>query len=914
MRNLKASFLLCFAAFFVFAVPARSQQVECPSPTPTPTPKKDDGGGPEPQHISPAVGTGGTVGGPTGLFTLYNSRTLPKKAFTFSVAYSNYDRDPGDVDLTEVPLSFQYGLTDRVELFFNTTGYRGINVNAPQNLSSFYLPNSQLHCGGPGVLCSGPAIILAPSGPNVGTLAGTAIFRPLNNQPFVSFPFVGGSAGTFGLSPGQVGSLFGFPGFNALLGPPVATSSGNFGSADTFPGIGSPVGGILPGVVLATQLLPATALTQPITVPATFTIAPSYLPDAPFVNQLYGSSSFETFTVGLKYRFVKQKIVTVAAIPFYRFYRSRAGSPQGFNHLQEGASPGANIGDFGAYLVAEATLKKKVNLSFNTGFTLNSNPKGNFGGASFSMLDRPNEVFYGLGIDVPVGKHFQPIFEVRSVRYAGGQTPNAFQNNPVDVVGGLKFYSKRYDSGLEFGFGAAYRRHLNQQDFDHFNPTDFNTQINRVTNVVVPGRGLVTVPGTTVPATSNGFPRGFIPSDDPNGFMFQFWIGRRPEIPPFPPKPQPDPNANLGKESGAEPLTMSCPPSNLPLRKGAGCPATKTVSLKATLKDRSEDDPLIGYLPVWITEPNDGTSIAPQPGEVRGEYHATWQFPETILPRPYTIRLQFKNCKTGAILEKPGVTGPYEVVYTLTPDACTNCPTCPAVQELKVECPGPIEKKAASDPGEVKVTTSLPIDSGQSPASDVTTTYEWTISAGTIVGNANGPEITIDHTGVGSDIEAKVTAIVSAPGCDPQRREASCRIPIGVKRECFVFDAYRDIRFNDEKARLDNFAIWLLGEPSWTGYYVSYSGSGCYGDLFTDRLRDYRANQSRNYLTDTRQLDASRLLNLTVDGTRNDPYGVILWVCPENLQPPVDRIDERVRTTLEKADCPTRKKKKSKKR
>ena len=45
------------------------------------------------------------------------------------------------------PLSFNVGLNDHLELFFKTNGYRGIKVNNPQNLSSFYLPNSQLFFG-----------------------------------------------------------------------------------------------------------------------------------------------------------------------------------------------------------------------------------------------------------------------------------------------------------------------------------------------------------------------------------------------------------------------------------------------------------------------------------------------------------------------------------------------------------------------------------------------------------------------------------------------------------------------------------------------------------------------------------------------------------------------------------------------
>jgi hypothetical protein len=186
----------------------------------------------DPRNQSPAVGTGGPEGGPTGLFTIYDGSTLRRGEFTFSIAYSNYDRDPGNADFVDVPLSFNVGLNDHIEVFFKVNGYRGVKVNNPQNLSSFYLPNSQLFCGA--VLCSPAAIVLSPSGPNVGTLAGTTVFRPLNNQPFVQFPFVGGSAGTFGLGPGQIGQQFGFPGFNALLGPPVVQpNSGTFGSADT---------------------------------------------------------------------------------------------------------------------------------------------------------------------------------------------------------------------------------------------------------------------------------------------------------------------------------------------------------------------------------------------------------------------------------------------------------------------------------------------------------------------------------------------------------------------------------------------------------------------------------------------------------------------------------------------------------
>ena len=95
----------------------------------------------DPRNTAPTVGTGGPVGGATGLFTVYDGQTLRKGEYTISLAMSNYDRDPGDADFTSVPASFQIGLTNKVELFFNTEAYRAIKVNSRRNLSSNYLPN-----------------------------------------------------------------------------------------------------------------------------------------------------------------------------------------------------------------------------------------------------------------------------------------------------------------------------------------------------------------------------------------------------------------------------------------------------------------------------------------------------------------------------------------------------------------------------------------------------------------------------------------------------------------------------------------------------------------------------------------------------------------------------------------------------
>ena len=62
----------------------------------------------------------------------------PAARFDFSQAYASFDREPGDVDLTEVPVSFQIGLSDELELFFNIDAYRGIGRQRVQNLCATF--------------------------------------------------------------------------------------------------------------------------------------------------------------------------------------------------------------------------------------------------------------------------------------------------------------------------------------------------------------------------------------------------------------------------------------------------------------------------------------------------------------------------------------------------------------------------------------------------------------------------------------------------------------------------------------------------------------------------------------------------------------------------------------------------------
>jgi len=783
----------------------------------------------DPRNQAPTAGGGGAEGGPTGLFTIYDGSTLRRGEYTFSIAYSNYDRDPGNVDIVDVPLSFNVGLNDHIELFFKTNAYRGIKVNNPKNLSSFYLPNSQLYCGT--VLCSGPAIVLSPQGPNVGTLRGTAVFRPLNNQPFVQYPFVGGSAGTFGVGPGQIGSLFGFPGFSATLGPAIVQpNSGTFGSADNFPGIGSPVGSILPGIVLATTVLPATALTLPITVPVSYTVSPAYLPDAPFVNRLYGESSFTSFTFGGKIRLTSpNNPLGVGVIGMYKWYMDKADDPSGFNQLQRGASAGGDIGDFIFGGFVDGRLSRHVNISANGTYTLASNPKD---AGDFVLLDRPDELRTGVGFDFPINEHFQPIVEVSSVNYVGGKTPNAFPNNPVDALGGIRIFPRRW-----FGFGLAYRRHLNQQDQDHFNPADFSTPIGQITNVNVPGRGLVVIPGTTRPATQAGLPLGFNFSEEPNGFIGQFWIGRRNSR-------QPEKPANVAPTVSASAsmssVTRPCPPgTNSPSCSSTG----DSVQLTANAADADND--VILY--AWSVTG----------GRISGEgRNVTWDLSGVAIGS-YTATVEVND----------GNQHPVTSSATVSVAACTGCveppKPCPVVS---VSCP------SDAQPGSATFTASV---SNGDP--NMTPTYNWSVSAGTISSGQGTSSIMVDTTNLGGQT---VTATVSVGGADPSctGTSASCTTSIiaVVPKVPVKFDEYGNIRFNDEKARLDNYAIQLQNEPGSTGTIVVYGS--CQGEGQT------RGDRAKDYLVNTRGIEASRIT--VVDGGCRADLTVQLWVVPSGASAP----------------------------
>ncbi|HYE13056.1 MAG TPA: hypothetical protein VD968_01290 [Pyrinomonadaceae bacterium] len=774
--------------------------------------------GNDPRNQAPTVGTGGPPGGPTGLFTIYDGDTLRKGEFTFSIAYSNYDRDPGNVDISVIPLSFNIGLSDHLELFFSTEGYRGVNVNNPRHLSSFYLPNSQLFFGAT-TLGSGAAIILAPI-----RVSGTQgiqgqVFRPafvpaqgqFGGQPFVQFPFVGGTGPNFGLTGNAIA-----PPYTSQLGAAVGGDDGFFGgAASNFPGMGSVCGSILPGVVLTTRQIPANLTFNTLTVPQVFTTCPTYLPDAPFVNRLYGESTFGVMQAGAKVRFTgPNNPLGVGLVGFYRWYLDKADDASGFNQMQRGAGTGASFGDIGVVGFISGRLSRSVNLSANFGYILNGNPKSDLMGTEDAvLLDRPDELVAGIGMDFPVNRHFQPMFEVKSVHYVGGRTPNSFENNPIDFLGGIRIFPRRW-----FGFSAWYRHHLNQQGdrvFDFIGGDD-----------------------------DDGFEdiAGFRPSEDPHGFGFQFFIGRRNERLPtiFPNQP---PTVTLSASSSRVVLPAECATTEEPC---AGCtPTASTVSLSASATDPDGDTLLYTYTTTGGRITGDGPNATL---DLTG-----------VAPGTYTVTVEVDD-GCGCIAFNS---------TTVTVERCTCCPKPPDCPEVDVSCPA--DPVAPGSP----ITFTATVRGGDP---NVTPTFNWTVSAGTISSGQGTSSITVDTTGLPGN--SSVTATVDVGGYPRNCPTSdSCTTPIREIRRARKIDEYGNIRFNDEKARLDNFAIELQNDPTSQGYLVCYGGRrGREGEA------QRRCDRAKDYLVNTRGIDAGRIV--TVDGGFREDLTVELWLVPSGAEPP----------------------------
>ncbi|MFN2415665.1 MAG: hypothetical protein ABR603_11010 [Pyrinomonadaceae bacterium] len=101
-------------------------------------------------------------------------------------------------------------------------------------------------------------------------------------------------------------------------------------------------------------------------------------------------------------------------------------------------------------------------------------------------------------------------------------------------------------------------------------------------------------------------------------------------------------------------------------------------------------------------------------------------------------------------------------------------------------------------------------------------------------------------------------------------------------------DEYGNIPFEDEKARLDNFAIELQNDPTAKDHVTCYGGR--VGRAGAARRRCERA---KRYLVGHRRIPAAQIV--AVDGGYREDLTVTLWIVPEGATPvqPTPTVDPR---------------------
>jgi hypothetical protein len=242
-----------------------------------------------------------------------------------------------------------------------------------------------------------------------------------------------------------------------------------------------------------------------------------------------------------------------------------------------------------------------------------------------------------------------------------------------------------------------------------------------------------------------------------------------------------------------------------------------------------------------------------------------------------------------ALLVGAGATASNQQKASPTPN------TCPTV---RVSCPDSVAEMAP-------ITFTADVSGGDP---NVTPTFNWTVSAGTISSGQGTSSITVDTTGIGGQT---VTATVDVGGFDRScSTSSSCTTSVTKVAPAVKFGEYITPDLSANKAQLDKFVNALQIDPLAQGYIIAYGGR-------TSRPEDAQkaADNATNYTMHTRSLDGARTLSGT-GGYREQPT-VELWIAPAGGTPPeatptVDPKDVKPapapRTAPPKSTAPPKKK------
>ncbi|MEW6126026.1 MAG: OmpA family protein [Acidobacteriota bacterium] len=352
-----------------------------------------------------------TVLGGTGLFNTFSTRTLCKGEFNFALFWNNFDRDPGDLDINQVPFNFTVGLTNRWELWVDWVTWQQVTSRSPFLLSGYQYSAVQFF-GNPSTLL----------GPAVGGKDAAAAF----------FPRTGAEFGGILPKLGAWGAPLNFTGASVVSpGGPNASQVVGLGPAFTTP-------------------------------------LPSFYNELPFFGELdfvgfdsagrpvfgprQSSNGTSDFYIGTKYSLIDpdHNWFSIALAGYVKIPISDSDSA-----LARGRTSGQ--WEYGPTLIfGQESGGKRFRLYEELGYIHTNDPHRN----DVKILDLADKFKFNIGMSVALSKNVEFVSELLHTRFVGNDTPHLIENDPWDLNVGLRFHFK--DGRIQFG--GAYRRYLNGED------------------------------------------------------------------------------------------------------------------------------------------------------------------------------------------------------------------------------------------------------------------------------------------------------------------------------------------------------------------------------------------------------------------------------------------------------------------
>ncbi len=165
--------------------------------------------------------------------------------------------------------------------------------------------------------------------------------------------------------------------------------------------------------------------------------------------------------------------------------------------------------------------------------------------------------------------------------------------------------------------------------------------------------------------------------------------------------------------------------------------------------------------------------------------------------------------------------------------------------------------------------------------------YVWTVSPGSakVTSGLGTSAITVDTSGMGGQTitaNLDVSDGLYAKQCGQQLPVATM-VESLPPIEAIKFDEFESKAFDDDKARLDSFAVQLQNSPDAQGYIIMYQGTDT--NSVKNRNVDLLSKRTLDYLVNTRGIDPSRIV-ITKWGTR-PTTSYELWLIPPGAKTPV---------------------------